>query len=199
MSRVVWLSMCALLLGSVGCKTKTSTDAAANTAVKSEQKTAAVVAPVLSKPLAVGEQAWDFTALAHNGQRVRLSDFLDKPVVVYFCAQVSAAPCAELARGLTQQWLELNPALSMVFGVSADDTVVQREYGIEHEVPFLFLADSSGQLQRAFGVPAGSVVSYLLDRERKVRAVFSPPAGTSHAAEVRAALQQDAPLPTYPL
>jgi peroxiredoxin len=190
---------CVLLLAT--CKSRSKEGTVATTApTNGKAETAAVERPpTRTAPLGLGEKAWNFSALAHNGQRVRLAEFLDKPVLVYFCAQSAAAPCHELASDLKRNWLELNASLSMVFAVTADDVVVQREYGAEHEIPFLLLADGSGELRRAFGVPEGGIMSYLLDRDASARRVFSPPT-LHHATEVRQALQElGLLLPAYPL
>lgn len=156
--------------------------------------------PVLTKPLARGEQAFDVTAIAHNGQRALLSQFGDGPVVVYFCAHLTAGPCAELAAHLTRSWLQLNNTLSMVFAVTAQNTLEQREWAIEHEAPFLFLADPESKLRAAFGLASDAFASYLLDTERRVVAVWAPPAPSAHAQELEAALREAGLLKApYPL
>jgi peroxiredoxin len=156
--------------------------------------------PVRSQPLARGDQAFDVTALAHNGQRILLSQFDDEPVVIYFCAHLTAAPCAELAAHLTRSWLQLNYTLSMVFAVTAQNTLEQREWAIEHESPFLFLADPESKLRAAFGVAPDAFASYLLDKERRVVAVWTPPQPGAHAQQIEAALREAGLLhEPYPL
>jgi peroxiredoxin Q/BCP len=146
-------------------------------------------APKRDQPFAVGDVVWDFASLAQTGQRVRLHDFADKPVLVYFCPSNSVEACSALADTLTQRWLEVNPHLSMVFGVTQDDLITQREFGVLHEVPFLFLADTEGTLARGFGLAPGAVTSFLIDKDAHVRKVFTPPTA-NHPAEIVAALTE---------
>jgi peroxiredoxin Q/BCP len=139
--------------------------------------------------MAVGESVWDFAALAQTGQRVRLKDFADKPVLVYFCPSNTAQACIDLCDAITKSWLDLNPHLSMVFGVTTDDMLTQREFGILHEVPYLFLTDTDGALARGFGLSAGAVTSYLIDKDAKVRQVYTPPSA-AHPAELTRTLAE---------
>lgn len=170
----------------MACKARSDT-AGAQPSASATPKEVVPEAPRRDTPLAVGEAVWDFRALAQTGQRVRLRDFSDKPVVVYFCPTNSAQACSDLCDALSKSWLELNPHLSMVFGVTTDDMLTQREFGIAHEAPYLFLTDSDGTLARGFGVPPGSVVSYLIDKDAKVRQIFAPPS-SAHPAELVKAL-----------
>jgi peroxiredoxin Q/BCP len=149
--------------------------------------------------LAVGEAVWDFAALAQTGQRVRQHDFADKPIVVYFCPSNAAQACSDLADAITKSWLDLNPHLSMVFGVTTDDMLTQREFGILHEVPYLFLSDADGTLARGFGVAQGAVVSYLVDKDAKVRQIFAPPSSAHPAELVRALGELGLRGPAQPL
>lgn len=176
----------AALILTAGCKPR-GDNAGAQASASAAPKEVLPEAPRRDKPLAVGEAVWDFAALAQTGQRVRLHDFADKPILVYFCPTNSAQACGELCDAITKSWLDLNPHLSMVFGVTGDDMLTQREFGIVHEVPYLFLTDTDGALARGFGVAQGAVVSYLIDKQAQVRQVFMPPS-SAHPAEVVKAL-----------
>jgi peroxiredoxin len=145
-------------------------------------------APLPDKPLAAGNTVFDFSALAHTGQRFRLSEFLDRPVLVYFCPSDTAPQCSQMALGLRDEWLLLNPSLSMAFGVSGDDTFVHRDFASENELPHLLIADSDQTVHRLFGLQPAAVTAYLVGTDRKVLAVLEPVDAARFADQVRAAL-----------
>lgn len=177
----------ALLPAAAGCKSESAGQPGAlNESVEREAEL--TERPVFAEaPLGEGAKVYDFSALAHNGQQVRLSDFWSKPVVVYFCSQDSADVCTSLALAIRDAWTDLHAQVGMVFAVSPEPTVVHREFSSEHKLSHLFLTDADGTLHRIFGIQPGAVVSYLIDGNGDVREVFAPPA-PNHGAEILDAL-----------
>ena len=179
---------CAIAIGSLvasacsGCESEDSPVDAAN----SQPEVAAILenaaAPQPSAPLTAGAEVYDFSALGHTGQRFSLSEFLHKPVVLYFCPRDEAPQCRQLAEAFRDAWLSLNTRLSMVFAVTTEDTFVHREFASTHGLPLLFLADTELSVHRVMGVSPGSTISYLIGPDRRVLAVFpSPDAGHPQA------------------
>lgn len=175
------------LLPTLGCddEQKTSQDDHPQEAILDNPE-----APAPSGPLAPGQAVFDFTALAHTGQRVQLSEFLDKPVVVYFCSQNVAEVCTQLAQSFRDTWLELNSTISMVFGVSQEDTFVHRDFVSTNKLPLLMLADTEGSVHRVMGVRPGSVVSYLIGSDAKVMNTFTTLNPPTHARDILTILTQ---------
>lgn len=157
-------------------------------------------APRPEKPLAIGDTVYDFQALTHLGRRVRLSDFLDRPVLVYFCPADADPACEALSGAIRDSWLALQPQLGMVLGVTSDSSVRHRAFSTREKLPQLLVPDKRGRLRETFGLPVGAFVSYLVSTERKVLQVFSPPQTAQHPAEVVKALQEQGLLrPAYPM
>ena len=182
-----WRRAAVAAVGLVVTVTGCESDAADETdAVEKKPKEVQLSEPPPSfpeAPLKVGATVHDFSALAHNGQLVRLSEFLDKPVVVYFCQQDQAEVCTSLALAIRNAWTDLHAQVSMVFAVSPEPTVVHREFSSEHKLSHLFLTDVDATLHRTFGIQPGTVVSYLIGADGTVRHVFEPPA-SDHGAEI---------------
>jgi peroxiredoxin Q/BCP len=131
---------------------------------------------------------FDFSALAHTGQSFRLSEFLERPALVYFCPADATPQCSQVALGLRDQWLLLNPSLSMAFGVSGDDTFVHRDFASEHELPHLLVADGDQTVHRLFGLQLGALSAYLIGNDRRVLRVLQPIDTARFAEQVRGAL-----------
>lgn len=196
----------ALLLSSLSCS-KSSKEREAppgESVAKAVLKNLA--APNREVPIGQNEEVFDFTALAHNGQRLKLSEFLHKPVFLYFCPQDRADVCTQVALALRDSWLKLNGELSMAFGVSVEDTFMHREFSSEHKLPFLLLADTESSVHRALGVKPGTVMGYLIGQDRRVLQVFPSmdPQALAHAllaglhAKPAAAATETLPAPSAP-
>lgn len=139
-------------------------------------------------PLTVGAEVFDFTALAHTGQSVRLSDYAQKPVAVYFCPQDAQPMCTALAASIRDLWADLHSQVDMVYGVSPEATIVHREFAADNHLSHLMLSDSDGTLHRVFGIQPGAVVGYLVGVDRKVLHVFAPPNAAAFGAEIMSAI-----------
>lgn len=170
-----------------GCKPKVGT-----TAEKpGEPAAVAVVAKPKSfptAPLVAGAEVFDFSALAHTGQSLRLSDYLSKPVVVYFCPQDAQAVCTALATSVRDAWADLHSQVDMVYGVSREATIVHREFAADNHLSHLLLADSDDTIHKLFGIQPGMVVGYLIGVDRKVVHVFAPPNAAGFGPEILAVI-----------
>lgn len=188
------------LLSVSGCKAPSGGPEASPSA------TAATVGPVAPPPpldmswqrdpghvLAVGEPAPDFEGIAHTGMRVRLSLFLDKPVVVYFYAEDKSPDATTEARSFRDAWLRLSDKVGMVLGVSGADRILHQDFATEQELPFLLVADEKHEIARAFGVPVENGrekrVTFIVGKDRKIARVFPEVAPEGHASEVVQALE----------
>lgn len=135
-------------------------------------------------PLGVGAEVFDFSALAHTGQSVRLSDYLQKPVVVYFCPQDAQPICTALATSVRDFWADLHSQVDMVYAVSREATIVHREFAADNHLPQLMLSDADDTLHKVFGIQPGVVVGYLIGVDRKIVHVFAPPNAGGFGQEV---------------
>jgi thioredoxin-dependent peroxiredoxin len=144
--------------------------------------------------LTVGELAPDFVAIAHTGHRVRLSQFLERPSVVYFYPADRTPGCTAEAQGIRDAWLRFRDRVGMVFGVSTDDNVSHRDFASEHGLPFLLLSDADHAIAASFGVPIvdgrAQRVTFVIGTDRKVTRVFDAVQPEGHAEEILTALDE---------
>ena len=136
-------------------------------------------------------------ALAHTGHQVRLSQFLNRPSVVYFYPADKTPGCTVEAQSIRDAWLRMRDQVGMVFGVSTDDDVSHRDFATEHDLPFLLLADTDHAIARSFGVPIengrAKRVTFVIDRNRKITRVFDAVKAEGHAEEILTAVREIAP------
>lgn len=131
----------------------------------------------------------DFRALAHTGQRFRLSEFTQRPVLLHFCPADRQPQCQATTLALRDHWLLLNPSLSMAFGVTQEDTFTHMDFASEFELSHLLIADADAFVYRTFGLTPGVHVVYLVGKNREVLQVFDDPRPEEIVAKVLAALR----------
>jgi peroxiredoxin Q/BCP len=83
----------------------------------------------------------------------------------------------------------------VIFGVSHDSEQRHLEFRKQHVLPFPLVADESGAVQKAYGVPTRFVVltgrvTFLVDRDGRIARVWPDVDPGVHADEVLAAAKE---------
>jgi peroxiredoxin Q/BCP len=98
-----------------------------------------------------GEPAPDFTATTDGGERVSLSDFRGRPVVLYFYPKDDTPGCTVQARGIRDAYAEFELAGAVVLGVSPDDEAQHAKFKEKYGLPFTLLADPEHEVAERYG------------------------------------------------
>ena len=99
-----------------------------------------------------GVKAPDFEGVDQNGKTVRLKDFREKKLVLYFYPQDDTTTCTTEAcniRDNYRSFLENNYA---VIGVSPDNEKSHQKFIKKYSLPFPLIADSSKKILNDYGV-----------------------------------------------
>ena len=126
---------------------------------------------------------------------MRLSSFLDKPVVVYFYGADKTPAATAEATSFRDAWLRLNEKIGMILGVSSDDRIMHRDFATEQGLPLLVggrrKEGDRASVRRASGRRAEQT-DYLHHREgRQDRSCVPGRRPEKHVAEVLAAVSAD--------
>ena len=110
----------------------------------------------MSKPLAVGDKAPDFSTTAVGGEYgpgkdVSLADLKGSPVVLYFYPKDDTPGCTVQACGLRDHWNELADQ-AKIFGVSIDPADSHNAFISKYQLPFPLLSDPDHKMVNAYGV-----------------------------------------------
>jgi peroxiredoxin len=103
-----------------------------------------------------GDEAPDFELMGADGDEIRtfrLSDHLDTgPVVLAFYPQDFSPVCTEELCTLHEgDYFAFVPGVD-VFGISTDGVYSHREFVDRHDLGFPLLADTDGEVSKAYGV-----------------------------------------------
>ena len=89
----------------------------------------------------VGKKAPAFTLPDQNGEKVKLSDFRGRKVVLYFYPKDDTSGCTREACAFRDLSPELDASRAVVLGISPDGVASHRRFADKHELDFTLLAD----------------------------------------------------------
>ena len=146
-----------------------------------------------------GKPAPDFELTSDTGERVKLSDFRGKPVVLYFYPTDDTPGCTTQARGIRDAYSDFRDRGAVVLGVSPDDEASHVKFKEKYSLPFTLLADPDHQVAEDYGVwkernrygkkSMGIERStFVIDRDGNVTKAMRRVKPDTHADDVLAAL-----------
>jgi peroxiredoxin Q/BCP len=150
--------------------------------------------PIHAQALEVGSPAPLISAPDQDGQDVRFADVYAKgPTLVYFYPKADTPGCTAQACSLRDSFATLHGENLQILGVSRDTPEKQKAFQEKYKIPFPLIADKSGDVAKAFGVPnilglpVSSRQSFLI-QDGKIVWISLKAKTDTHAAEVQAAI-----------
>jgi peroxiredoxin Q/BCP len=98
-----------------------------------------------------GDIAPDFTALTDDGQRVNLSDYRGKRVVLYFYPADDTPGCTTQACSFRDNYVEIEERNAVVLGVSPDNQKSHQKFKTKYNLPFTLLVDEDHTITDEYG------------------------------------------------
>jgi peroxiredoxin Q/BCP len=89
----------------------------------------------------VNDLVEDFTLKNQDGEDVSLSQYADKPVVLFFYPRADTPGCTIEACGFRDTFVKLQAAGAVVLGISRDTVSKQKKFKDKYELPYTLLAD----------------------------------------------------------
>ena len=99
-----------------------------------------------------GDKAPDFSGKDQNGNKVSLSDFKGKRVILFFYPKDMTPGCTAEACNLGENYSELQKRGFEVIGVSADDETRHLKFIEKYSLPYTLLADTELEIIKSYGV-----------------------------------------------
>ncbi len=134
-----------------------------------------------------GELAPDFELDGHDSERVRLSGYRGRWVVIYFFPKAFTPGCTLETQEFSKLWNEFSRYGVVVLGISTDSVDTQRRFAEKHKVGFKLLSDSKGEVSKKYGVlrPTGTAerVTFIVDPDGKVVKVIKNVKPDEHPAK----------------
>ena len=102
--------------------------------------------------LKAGDPAPDFEAVLDNGDKVSLSQFKGKNVVLYFYPKDNTPGCTREACDFRDNISSLEEKNTVVLGVSPDNVKSHQKFKDKFDLPFPLISDEAKDVAQAFGV-----------------------------------------------
>jgi peroxiredoxin Q/BCP len=145
--------------------------------------------------LEIGKKAPDFALPDENGEKVKLSQFKGKRVVVFFYPKANTSGCTREACDFRDEVDAFKKKDVAVLGISKDGPAAQRKFKDKYQLPFPLLCDEDLSVQQSWGAwgeknmygkkVKGTIrTTVLIGPDGKVEAIFPKVKVDGHVANV---------------
>tara|TARA_B100001105_G_C22149914_1_gene339706 strand:+ start:180 stop:626 length:447 start_codon:yes stop_codon:yes gene_type:complete len=101
--------------------------------------------------LKIGNKAPDFESINQNGDKVKLSDFIGKKVVLYFYPRDNTPGCTAQACNLKDNYNTLQQNGYTILGISKDSPKSHQKFINKFDLPFDLIADEDQSVHMKYG------------------------------------------------
>jgi peroxiredoxin Q/BCP len=117
---------------------------------------------LFSDPLEPGSPVPQVKAVTDTGETLDLgAELAEGTTLVFFYPKAMTPGCTRQACSLRDSWDELQQRSVAIYGVSGDTAATQAEFREKHALPFTLLADTEGELAKAFNKSRWSRHAYI--------------------------------------
>lgn len=126
----------------------------------------------------VGDKIPSFSLKNEQGETVNISDFIEKPMVIYFYPKDDTPGCTKEACAFRDSFEDFTDAGITVFGISADSEASHLAFKEKYRLPFSLLSDTGNKVRKQWKVPTDLFgllpgrVTYAIDENGKIKHIF---------------------------
>lgn len=108
--------------------------------------------PLLNDNMNVGDRIPDLLGHDAEGNEIRLSNYPDKKIILYFYPKDNTSGCTAEACSMRDNLPELGKAGYQVIGVSVDSAESHKKFAAKNSLTFPLIADTDHHLVEQMGV-----------------------------------------------
>ena len=150
--------------------------------------------------LQIGDTIPSFELPDQQGKLVTSSDFVGKPLVIYFYPKDDTPGCTKEACSFRDTFKEYQERGVTVIGISADTPQAHGKFASKYNLPFILLSDTDTSVIKAFGAWGEKKMygkryegiirsTFVINSQGKIVMVFPKVKVEDHAKEVLTALK----------
>ena len=150
--------------------------------------------------LKVGQKAPDFTVMNDKGEKVKLSDYKGKKIVLYFYPKDDTPGCTKEACAFRDGISKIKAKGAVVLGVSPDSVESHKKFRDKFELNFPLLADTDKKVVETYGTWKEKSMygrkymgvertTFIIDEQGKISHIFPKVKVGEHYDEVLEALK----------
>ena len=144
-----------------------------------------------------GDKAPAFSGKDQNSNKVSLSDFKGKKLVLYFYPEDDTPTCTIQACNLRDNYSLLKKEGFEIVGVSPDEPKKHKKFEAKYNLPFILIADTTHTILEKYGVWDQKKLfgheymgvlrtTFVIDEKGSIRTIFLRPKNKGHAEEILA-------------
>ena len=149
--------------------------------------------------VAEGQKAPDFAALDDRGEKIKLSDFKGRNVVLFFYPKDDTSGCTKEACSFRDALPRFDGLNAVVLGISPDSVKSHQKFKEKFQLPYPLVVDEDHAIAERYGVWGEKSMygrkywgilrtTFVIDKSGKVAKVFEKVKPEDHATEVAAAV-----------
>lgn len=142
-----------------------------------------------------GDKAPAFSGRNQKDEKIALSDYRGKKLVLYFYPKDDTPGCTSQACNLRDHFSLLKQKGFEILGVSPDDERSHRDFETKYALPFNLLADPEHKIIEKYGVWGEKQLygrkfmglirtTFVIDEKGIIRKIFLRPRVKAHAEEI---------------
>ena len=147
-----------------------------------------------------GDKAPLFTGRDQDGEKISLSDYKGRKLILYFYPEADTPTCTIESCNLRDNYPLLKRKGFEVVGVSPDDETAQKKFEKKYKLPFPLIADTSHQIldkygvwdrKKLFGHEYMGVLrtTFVINEKGFIEKIFTRPKNKVHAQEIVSAMK----------
>ncbi|HEV8283550.1 MAG TPA: thioredoxin-dependent thiol peroxidase [Chitinophagaceae bacterium] len=148
-----------------------------------------------------GDKAPPFTSKDQDGNKISLSDYKGKKLILYFYSEAGSPTCTIESCNLRDNYALLKKKGFEVIGVSPDDEKTQKKFEAKYKLPFPLLADTSHDVLEKYGVWDQKKLfgreymgvlrtTFVINEKGIIEKIFTRPKNKAHAQEIVASMKK---------
>ncbi|MGC9135140.1 peroxiredoxin, partial [Caldisphaera sp.] len=104
-----------------------------------------------NEKIKVGSKAPLFEAIADNGEKISLANYIGKyNIVLYFYPKDFTPGCTKEACSFRDNWDKLKDYNAIVIGISSDNLETHKRFKEKYKIPFILLSDSKKEIRKKY-------------------------------------------------
>jgi len=146
-------------------------------------------------------KAPDFELINNKGEKISLSNFKGKSVILYFYPKDNTPGCTTEACNFRDDYEDYRKQDVEIIGISPDNVKSHAKFTSKHALPFLLLADEEHKVCKMYGVWGKKKMfgkeyfgvlrtTFLIDKDGNIVKTFKGVKPANHSKEVIAAFNE---------
>ena len=148
-----------------------------------------------------GDKAPEINSVTADGEKIQLSQYKGKKVILYFYPKDDTPGCTAEACNLRDNYYELLKRGFQIIGVSADSELSHNKFSDKYQLPFPLIADTDKKIIKSYGVWGEKKMygnsyegilrtTFIISEDGKIEHVFDKVDTKDHTRQILDALEE---------